>query len=90
MGRPAMMPGGKDFNGHGAASSTPRTSPITGNGEPVIGGSVTAISGTSITVTNTSNVTYTIDAASTTIVKNGTSTAIGTIAIGDTLVVQAP
>jgi hypothetical protein len=88
MGRPAMLPGGKGFGAHGAASSTPRTSPITGNGEPVIGGAVTSVSGTSIAVTNASNVMYTIDAASTTIVKNGTSSAIGNIAVGDSLIVQ--
>jgi hypothetical protein len=79
--------GGKGF-GHGA-SSTPSTTPIIqGNGEPVVGGSVTAISGATLTVTNASNVTYTINAASSTIVKNGTSTAIGTIAVGDTVIVQ--
>lgn len=84
-GRPGMPE--KDL-GHGSSSTPSGTSPIQGNGEPVIGGNVTAISGTTITVTNASNVTYTIDAASTTIVKNGTSTAIGTIAVGDNVIVQ--
>jgi hypothetical protein len=88
MGRPSTMPGGNGFGGRGSASSTPPVSPITGNGEPVIGGAVTAISGTSITVTNASNVTYTIDASGATIVKNGTSSAIGSVAVGDNLVVQ--
>ena len=83
-GHPGM--GGKF--GRGASSTASGTPPIQGNGEPVIGGNVTAVSGTSITVTNASNVTYTIDAASTTIVKNGTSTAIGNIAVGDNLIVQ--
>jgi hypothetical protein len=82
----AGMPGG-GF-GHGASSTPSGTMPIQGNGEPVIGGNVTAISGTSLTVTNASNVTYTIDAASTTIVKNGTSTAITNIAVGDNVIVQ--
>ena len=54
MGIQPGMPG-KGF-GHGA-SSTPSTTPIIqGNGEPVVGGSVTAISGTTLTVTNASNV----------------------------------
>lgn len=61
---------------------------VKGNGEPIVGGSVVAISGTTFTVTNASNVTYTIDAASTTVVKNGTSTAIGNIAVGDNVLVQ--
>jgi hypothetical protein len=84
-GRPGM-PG--KFFGHGASSTPSGTPIIQGNGEPVVGGKVTTISGTTITVTNTGNVTYTIDAASTTIVKNGTSTAIGNIAVGDSLIVQ--
>jgi hypothetical protein len=84
-GRPGM--GGKFF-GHGASSTASGTPPFQGNGEPVIGGNVTAVSGTVITVTNASNVTYTIDAASTTIMKDGTSTGIGTIAVGDSLIVQ--
>lgn len=85
------QPGGpikRVFGGHGASSTASGTPPIQGNGEPVIGGNVTAVSGTSITVTNASNVTYAIDAASTTIVKNGTSTTIGNIAVGDSLIVQ--
>ncbi|HUC31086.1 MAG TPA: DUF5666 domain-containing protein [Candidatus Paceibacterota bacterium] len=88
MGRPGMpVMGGKGF-GHGA-SSTPSTTPIIqGNGQPVVGGSVTAISGTTLTVTNPSNVTYTIDASSATIVKNGTSTAFSNIAVGDNVLVQ--
>ncbi len=87
-GRMPGMPG-RGFGPRGAGSSTPSGTPIVqGNGEPVIGGNVTAISGTTVTVTNASNVTYSIDAASTTIVKNGTSTAIGNIAVGDNVIVQ--
>ena len=85
MGRPGM--GGKGL-GHSTSSTPTGTTSIQGNGEPVIGGSVTAISGTTLTVTNASNVTYTINAASTTIVKNGTSTAIANIAVGDNVIVQ--
>jgi len=84
---PGRAGGGQSFGKNGSSSAT-GTSPIQGNGEPVVGGKVTGVSGTTVTVTNASNVTYTIDAASTTIVKNGTSTAIGNIAIGDNLVVQ--
>lgn len=93
MGGHGGMPGG--FGGRGGkggdSSSTPRTptsSPIQGNGEPVVAGKVTAVSGTTITVTNASNVTYTIDAGSAKIVENGTTTAITNIATGDNLVVQ--
>jgi len=75
----------------GASSTTPRTMPTTaiqGNGEPVIGGAVTAIDGSTLTVTNASNVTYTINAVNSTIIKNGTSTTIANVAVGDNLIVQ--
>lgn len=76
---------GRRGAGTGKASSTP---PIQGNGEPVVGGSITAISGTTLTVTNASNVTYTIDASQAKIVKNGTTTTISDVATGDNVVVQ--
>ncbi len=83
VGGPAM-PSGERRIGQGA-SSTP---PITGNGEPVVGGTITTISGNTLTVTNASNVTYAIDVSGATIVKNGTSTAIANLSTGDSVVVQ--
>lgn len=86
MGGQSGMPG-KGF-GHGA-SSTPSTTPvIQGNGEPVVGGAVTAASGTTLTVTNASNVTYTINAASATVVVKGASSTLANVAVGDTIIVQ--
>src|SRR5665213_1348029 len=68
--RDGVMPiSGKDgMNGKGGphASSTP--SLIQGNGEPVIAGTISAISGNTVTVTNKSNVTYTVDVTSAKIV----------------------
>ncbi len=62
---------------------------IQGNGEPVVAGSVTAISGNSITITNKSNVTYTIDATNAKFVVAGVaSPTISNVAVGDNLVVQ--
>jgi len=85
MRHPGM--GGKGF-GH-SASSTPSSTPIIqGNGEPVIGGNVTAISGTTLTVTNASNVTYSIDAASSTVVIKGVSSTLSNVAVGDNVIVQ--
>jgi hypothetical protein len=81
---------GKGF-GHGASStmSRPSSTPIIqGNGEPVVGGNVTAISGTALTVTNTSNVTYAIDAASATVEVKGVSSTISNVAVGDNVIVQ--
>lgn len=64
------------------------TLPIQGNGEPVIAGSIASISGTTLTVTNASNITYTVDATSATIVKNGTSTTFSNVATGDRVIIQ--
>jgi hypothetical protein len=82
MGDRSGMPGrglGRD------ASLTPI---INGNGEPVVGGSITAISGTTLTVTNTSGVTYTISAASSTFVVKGARSMLSSVAVGDNVIVQ--
>ncbi|HVZ75825.1 MAG TPA: DUF5666 domain-containing protein [Candidatus Paceibacterota bacterium] len=81
-----MKMGMRPANGMKHATTTPA---IAGNGEPVVGGSVTAVSGSTITITNKSNVTYTIDASSATITKKGASSAtISNVAVGDNLLVQ--
>lgn len=79
--------GGAKGWGRGA-TSTLKTLPIKGNGQPVVGGNVTAISGTTLTVTNASNVTYAIDVSGATIVKNGVASTVSSVAIGDSVVVQ--
>ena len=61
---------------------------ITGNGQPVIGGAVTVISGTTLTVTNKSNVTYTVNVASSTVVKSNATSSASAIAVGDNVLVQ--
>lgn len=62
---------------------------ITGNGQPIVAGKITAISGSTITITNQSNVTYTIDARNAKFVKPGVTTAtIANLAVGETVVVQ--
>jgi hypothetical protein len=62
---------------------------IQGNGQPIVAGKVTAISGSTITITNTSNVTYTIDATSAKFVVGGVaSPTISNIAVGNNVVVQ--
>jgi len=68
-------------------SSTP---PFTGNGEPIVAGKVTAVSGSTLTITNSSNVTYTVDATNAKIVAgiNGEVSSLANIAVGDTVVVQ--
>ena len=62
---------------------------IQGNGQPVVGGSVTAISGSTLTLTTANgNVTYTIDATNATIEKGNATSTIASIAIGDNVLVQ--
>lgn len=62
--------------------------PIQGNGQPIVAGKVTSINGNSITITNGSNVTYVVDASNAKIVKRGSVSGIGSVAVGDELVVQ--
>ncbi|HEV3245493.1 MAG TPA: DUF5666 domain-containing protein [Candidatus Paceibacterota bacterium] len=61
---------------------------LQGNGEPVIGGSVTAISGTTLTVTNKSSVTYSVDAANATVVVKNATSSVSAIQTGDNVFVQ--
>jgi hypothetical protein len=67
------------------ASSTPV---IVGNGQPVVGGSVTTINGSTLTITNKSGVVYTIDATNAVIQKGDSKSTVASIAVGDTVVVQ--
>jgi hypothetical protein len=67
---------------------TPAPSMPQGNGQPIVGGTVTAVSGNTITITNKSNVSYTIDATSATFIKNGAVGTLSSIAVGDSIVAQ--
>jgi hypothetical protein len=84
MGR--SMPEGRGL-WQRATSSTP-ASLIQGNGEPVIGGNVTSVNGEIVTITNASNATYTIDATNAKIVKNGATSTVSALAIGDGIIAQ--
>lgn len=80
-GAPGMM-GGK------GGSKGPQLT-FQGNGQPVVAGSVTAVSGNTVSITNKSNVSYTIDTSSANIQKQGTgTTTVSNIAVGDTVLVQ--
>jgi hypothetical protein len=88
-----VMMGGKGMMGRGGMASSTlgmrgMGASITGNGEPVIGGSVSAINGSTLTVTNKSNVTYTVDASAATVIKSDATSSIANIATGDRVVVQ--
>jgi hypothetical protein len=80
--------GTSDMRGEGGhASSTP--SVIQGNGEPVIGGTVSTVSGNALTVTTAQgNVTYSVDVSSAVIKKDNATSSVSNIAVGDKVVVQ--
>lgn len=61
---------------------------IQGNGQPVVAGKITVISGSAITITNVSNVTYSVDAANTKILKGKDTVALSDLKVGDSVIVQ--
>ncbi len=82
--------GGRRDGAQNGAGSLSRTAPSLpqGNGQPVVGGTVTAINGSTLTITNKSNVTYSVDAGSATVTKDGATSTYSNIATGDRLIVQ--
>jgi hypothetical protein len=81
---------GKDSqeNAGDEGQKTPPVSIIKGNGQPIVGGNVTAISGSTVTVTNKSNITYTVNATNAIIEKANATSTLANIAVGDSVVVQ--
>ncbi len=77
-----MRMGGTIGPGQGAPA------PITGNGQPIVAGSVAAINGSTITITNKSNVQYTIDASGAKIVQGQNTVSASAITVGDNVIVQ--
>ncbi len=61
---------------------------ITGNGQPVVAGTVSTLSGSTITITNKSNVTYTIDATNAKILQGQNAVSVSDVAVGDKIIVQ--
>ena len=76
--------------GPGMMGQRPQSGPtIQGNGQPVVGGSVTAVNGSTITVaTAQGNISYSIDASSATVNKGNATSSVSAIAVGDRVVVQ--
>ncbi len=73
--------------GTGNSTSTSANFPA-GNGQPVIGGTVSAVNGNTITITNQSNASYTIDVTNAKITKGNATSTAGNIAVGDNLIAQ--
>lgn len=62
--------------------------PVKGTGQPVVAGTVSAVSGSMVTITTSSNTTFSIDASNAKITKSGSASSVSAIAVGDYLVVQ--
>jgi hypothetical protein len=77
--------GNPGINGKsGMASSTP----VLGNGQPVIAGTVSVISGNTLTITTASNVTYSVDAGNAKILEGQNTVALSSIVVGNKVLVQ--
>ena len=76
--------------GPGTPGQRPQSGPtIQGNGQPVVGGSVTAVNGSTITVaTAAGNISYSVDATSATVNKDNATSSVSAISVGDKVVVQ--
>ncbi|MDE1925484.1 MAG: hypothetical protein KGH79_04930 [Patescibacteria group bacterium] len=78
---------GMKFGAHG--SSTLPMNNIQGNGQPVVGGTVSAINGSILTLaTAQGGVTYSVDASHATIDRGNATSSVSQIAVGDHVVVQ--
>ena len=88
FGGPGMRGNVSSTSSRGNEMPGKEISNITGNGEPVIGGTVASISGTMLTITNKSNVTYSVDASNATVNKGGASSTVSAITTGDSVIVQ--
>jgi hypothetical protein len=94
--RDGVMPHTPGTQGKGGAgegkgrmgSSTPQMPAITGNGQPVVAGTISTLNGTSFTITTSSNVTYTIDATSAKIVQGKDTITTSGLTVGDSVIVQ--
>ena len=78
--------GMKDKMNEGHASST-MTIP-TGNGQPVVGGTVTAVGSSTITITNKSNATYTVTTSGAAVTRAGAPATLSQVVVGDRLLIQ--
>lgn len=62
---------------------------VPGNGQPIVGGSVTGVSGNTLTVkTAQGDVTYTVDASGATVRKDNATSSVSAIVSGDRVIVQ--
>ncbi|MES2203043.1 MAG: hypothetical protein V4474_01830 [Patescibacteria group bacterium] len=61
---------------------------ITGTGQPIVAGKVTATSSASITISNMGSTTFTVNTSDAVIVKKGATSTLSSVAVGDMVLVQ--
>ena len=94
MIRDGQMGMGRGMDGHGSGTvgsngqTKPTASPFTGNGQPVVAGTVSSVSGSTLMIANKSNVSYTVDATNAKILQGQNTISISSVAVGDSVVVQ--
>lgn len=86
--RDGQMGKGMRGNNGNQTGKTPLVSPITGNGQPIVAGTISSISGSTMTITNKSNVNYTVDTTNAKIVQDSNTILISNMVVGDTVIVQ--
>lgn len=59
-----------------------------GNGQPIVAGTVTAVSSTTFTITNKGGASFSVNAAGANIVKNNATSTLSNVAVGDAVVIQ--
>ena len=91
MIRDGIMRGGQNDQGEKMAPGTRPAqviSPVTGNGQPVVMGTVSSVNGSSIVITDKSNVSYTIDATNAKITQGANTILVSNLVTGDNVIVQ--
>lgn len=83
-----MMMRGRGPNGSDNDSGTGQSLPFSGNGEPVVAGTVSSVNGNSFSITTGSNTSYTIDATNATVKKASATSTVSAVASGDYVIVQ--
>jgi hypothetical protein len=94
--RDGVMPRGQGqgngkAGGSASANANAEANLVAGNGQPVIGGAITAIGGTdgtTLTVTNKSNVTYSVETSGAKFLQGSTTIAFSNLKQGDNVIVQ--
>lgn len=80
-------PGEGKMNPRGQ-SNGPIFAQISGNGQPVIAGTISAINGVVLSVNNKDNVSYTVDATNANVFQGNSTSTLASVKVGDTVVVQ--